>query len=288
MINLGYNQMKYFYSTLRFTSFALLFSILGACGSSKDEKFEERTADDLYERAEKLLEKGENKKSAAAFEEVIRQHPYSRWATSAQIMAAYAYYKGQAFEDALANIDTFLQMQPGSTYVPYAYFLKGLCYYVQISDVERDQTATEKALSIFLELMKRFPKSPYAKDAKFKVDLLRDYLAGKNMEIGRFYQSQKQFLAALNRFQTVIKKYEGTTHVPEALYRLIETYLALGILKEAQLTAKVLSHNYPDSSWYQDAYNLLKDRDALPEEGMQMKISKQWEQQPDAAEHNRL
>jgi len=285
-MSLGCNQMKYFYSPLRFV-FVTFFCLLVACKSS-DEKFEERSADDLYERAEKLLEKGENKKSAVAFEEVIRQHPYSKWATSAQIMAAYAYYKGQAFEDSLANIDTFLQMHPGSNYVPYAYFLKGLCYYVQVSDVERDQTSTEKALSIFLELIKRFPKSPYAKDAKFKVDLLKDYIAGKNMEIGRFYQSQKQYLAALNRFQIVVKQYEGTTHIPEALYRLVETYLILGILKEAQLTARVLGHNYPDNPWYKDVYTLLKEKNALPEEGAQMKIAKLWEQQPNAAQHNRL
>ena len=272
----------------RFFVFGAFIATLAACGSSKDEKYEERSAEDLYARADKLLEKGENKKSAVAFEEVIRQHPYSKWATSAQIMAAYGYYKGQAFEDALANIDTFLQMHPGSKYVPYAYFLKGLCHYVQISDVERDQTATEKSLSIFMELIKRFPKSPYAKDAKFKIDLLRDYLAGKNMEVGRFYQSQKQYLAALNRFQEVVKKYEGTTHVPEALYRLIENYLTLGIVKEAQLTARVLGHNYPNSRWYKDSYDLLKGENALPKAGSKMKISKRWEQQPDAAKHNRL
>ncbi len=154
--------------------------------------------------------------------------------------------------------------------------------------MERDQTATEKALSIFSELIKRFPNSPYAKDAKFKVDLLRDYMAGKNMEVGRFYQSQNQFLAALNRFQTVVKKYEGTTHVPEALYRLIESYLTLGILREAQATAKILGHNYPDNSWYRSAYALLAEKGALPDENVSMKITKQWEQQPNAAKHNRL
>lgn len=280
--------MTYRHQPHRFFILLIFALMLSGCNASKEEKYEERSPEDLYTRADKLLGKGENKKSAVAFEEVIRQHPYSKWATSAQIMAAYAYYKGQSFEEALANIDTFLQMHPGSKYVPYAYFLKGLCYYVQTSDVERDQSITEKSLAIFMELIKRFPRSPYAKDAKFKIDLLRDYLAGKNMEVGRFYQSQRQYLASLNRFQEVIRKYEGTSHVPEALYRLIESYLILGIVNEAQNTARVLGHNYPDSEWYKDAYALLESKNVLPEAGSQIKISKRWEQQPNAAQHNRL
>lgn len=280
--------MNKIFSFLQLNLVVVCLGILTSCGSSKDEKFEERSPDDLYTRADKLLEKGENKKAAVAFEEVVRQHPYSKWATSAQIMAAYAYYKGQAFEDSLANIDTFLQMHPSSEYVPYAYFLKGLCHYVQVSDTERDQSSTEHALSIFLELIKRFPKSPYAKDARFKIDLLRDYIAGKNMEIGRFYLSQKQYVAALNRFQTTVKRFEGTTHIPEALYRLVETYLILGIIPEAQRTARVLGHNYPDNSWYKEAYNLLASKNLLPQEGASMKMTKKWDQVPNAAKHNRL
>ncbi|MBM3610045.1 MAG: outer membrane protein assembly factor BamD [Alphaproteobacteria bacterium] len=280
--------MNKIFSLLRLNLIVLSLGILTSCGSSKDEKFEEKSPEDLYTRADKLLEKGENKKAAVAFEEVVRQHPYSKWATSAQIMAAYAYYKGQAFEDALANIDSFLQMHPGSEYVPYAYFLKGLCYYVQVSDTERDQSSTEQALSIFLELIKRFPTSAYSKDARFKIDLLRDYIAGKNMEVGRFYLSQKQYIAALNRFQNTVKNFEGTTHIPEALYRLVETYLILGIVPEAQRTARVLGHNYPDSSWYKEAYQLLENKQMLPSADSSMKITKQWEQQPNAAKHNRL
>jgi outer membrane protein assembly factor BamD len=280
--------MNKIFSFLRLNFVLLCLGILTNCSSSKEEKFEERSVEDLYTRADKLLEKGENKKAAVAFEEVVRQHPYSKWATSAQIMAAYAYYKGQAFEDALANIDSFLQMHPGSDYTAYAYFLKGLCYYVQVSDTERDQSSTEHALAIFLEVIKRFPKSPYAKDARFKIDLLRDYIAGKNMEIGRFYLSQKQYVGALNRFQNTVKNFEGTTHVPEALYRLVETYLILGIIPEAQRTALVLGHNYPESSWYRDAYQLLSSKNLLPQEGSSMKITKQWDQPVDAAKHNRL
>ena len=255
--------------------FAVVF-LLASCKSNKDDAYQERSAEDLYERAENLLNKGENKKSATAFEEVIRQHPYSKWATSAQIMAAYGYYKGQAFEDALANIDTFLQMHPGSSYVAYAYFLKGLCYYVQVSDVERDQSLTHKSLEAFSELLKRFPKSPYAKDAKYKVDLLRNYLAGHQMQVGRYYQSQKLYLAALNRFQEVVKKYEGTTHVEEALYRLVETNLILGTTHEAQITARVLGHNYPNGHWYKDAYGLLQERNLLSDMDQAVKISKRW------------
>ena len=268
--------MKNHFLVTRWAFLVAFLTLLSACKSSDDEPYQERSVEELYTRAEKLLKDKKNKKAAVAFEEVIRQHPYSKKATSAQIMAAFSYYRAQAFEDALANIDTFLQMHPGSGYVPYAYFLKGLCFYVQISDVERDQTATKKALETFSELIKRFPSSQYAKDAKFKLDLLRDYLAGKNMEVGRFYQSQKLYLAALNRFQEVIKKYEGTTHVPEALYRLVETYLTLGITREAQRTAHVLGHNYPGSSWYKDAFSLLKSKDLLPDDADSMKISKQW------------
>lgn len=279
--------MRDFSMFLRFIVMLPFFFFIAGCGP-KEEKFEERSANDLYTRAENLLDAGENKKAATAFEEVIRQHPYSRWAISAQIMAAYAFYKGQAFEDALANIDSFLQMHPGSEYVPYAYFLKGLCYYVQVSDVERDQTSTEQALITFSELLKRFPKSPYAKDARFKADLLKDYLAGKNMEVGRFYLSQKQYLAAMNRFQSTIKNYEGTTHIPEALYRLVETCLVLGIVQEAQRAAYMLGHNYPHSSWYKNAYNLLKKKNLLPQGDLPLKIVKQWEAQPDAAKYNRL
>lgn len=251
--------------------------------SSEKTKYEEKPADTLYKRAEKLLEEGKNKKAGVAFEEVIRQHPYSSWAKQAQIMAAYAYYKAQAFEDAVAALDTYLQIYPGSQDVPYAYFLKGMCYYVQISTVDRDQEMTEEARQIFEELIRRFPQSKYAKDAKLKLDLAYEHLAGKNMEIGRFYLSQKLLVAALNRFQEVVKEYEGTSHIPEALHRLVEIYLMLGVEDEAQATAMVLGHNYSDNVWYTRTYRLLESKDLLPKTNSGLNLKKQW----DAKQSNR-
>ena len=255
---------------------AILFLV--SCGSDK-EKYEEKPVETLYKRAEKLLEEGKNKKAGIAFEEVIRQHPYSGWAKQAQLMSAYSYYKAQSFEDAVASLDTYLQIYPGSQDIPYAYFLKGMCFYVQISTVDRDQEMTELAKNTFEELIRRFPQSKYAKDAKLKLDLAYEHLAGKNMEIGRFYLSQKLLIAALNRFQEVIKEYEGTSHVPEALHRLVEIYLMLGIIGEAQATAVVLGHNYSDNVWYKRTYKLLDSKDLLPKADLDVNLKKQWNAQ---------
>jgi outer membrane protein assembly factor BamD len=255
----------------------IMFSFLLASCSNDKEKYEEKPVEVLYKRAEKLLEEGKNKKAGIAFEEVIRQHPYSGWAKQAQLMAAYAYYKAQSFEDAVAALDTYIQIYPGSQDIAYAYFLKGMCYYVQISTVDRDQEMTELARQTFEELIRRFPKSKYSKDAKLKLDLVYEHLAGKNMEIGRFYLSQKLLIAALNRFQEVIKKYEGTSHVPEALHRLIEIYLMLGIIDEAQATAVVLGHNYSDNIWYRRSYKLLESKQMLPKTDSDINLKKQWD-----------
>tara|TARA_R110002050_G_scaffold847_4_gene5923 strand:+ start:4317 stop:5126 length:810 start_codon:yes stop_codon:yes gene_type:complete len=257
--------------------FAVILFLVG-CGSDK-EKYEEKPVETLYKRAEKLLEEGKNKKAGIAFEEVIRQHPYSGWAKQAQLMSAYAYYKAQAFEDAVASLDTYLQIYPGSQDIPYAYFLKGMCFYVQISTVDRDQEMTEMARKTFEELIRRFPQSKYAKDAKLKLDLAYEHLAGKNMEIGRFYLSQKLLIAALNRFQEVIKEYEGTSHVPEALHRLVEIYLMLGIVDEAQATAVVSGHNYSDNIWYKRTYKLLDSKGMLPKADLNVNLKKQWNAQ---------
>ena len=270
-----------------FILLALSFSlVLTSCNSDKEDKYEEKPVTELYSKATKELEDSSFKAAAKNFEEVIRQHPYSNYATRAQIMAAYCHYRAQQYEDAVASVNAFVQLYPTHKDVPYAYYLKALCYYNQISSVERDQKMTQVAETTFQELIHRFPYSVYAKDAKFKLDLTREYIAGGHMEVGRFYQSQQLTLAALGRFRTVVQRYDRSTHTPEALYRLVELYLQLGILNEAQASAAVLGHNYPQSQWYQKAYGLLEKTGQLPDKNDKTKLAKTWEKNARASEHN--
>ena len=206
------------------------------------------------------------RKAAQSFDEVERQHPYSTWATEAQLMAAYSYYQANQYEDAIATAQRFIDLHPGNPNVAYAYYLVGLCHYERISDVGRDQEMTRKSLEAFQEVVRRFPDSAYARDARLKIDLARDHLAGKEMEIGRYYLTRGLYIAAINRFRTVIERYQTTTHVPEALHRLVEAYLSLGIEREAQTAAAVLGYNYPGSDWYEDSYALLTGRNLQPVE----------------------
>jgi len=220
-----------------------LVSSLAACGwfgSKDDEQFNEQPVEVLYNRALDDLGRQEYKIAAKEFEEVDRQHPYSVWATKAQIMAAFTYYQSNKYDDAIIALDRFIQLHPGHRDVPYAYYLKGLCYYEQISDVGRDQRMTQQALDALSDVAKRFPDSVYARDARLKVELTIDHLAGKEMDIGRYYQKQHQFVGAVNRYRTVI-----------------ECYLSLGVQSEAKETAAVLGHNFPGSDWYQDSYFLI-------------------------------
>ena len=236
-----------------------LATSLAACGwfGSKDETFTEQPVEVLYNRALDDLGRQEYKAAAKEFEEVDRQHPYSVWATKAQIMAAFTYYQSNKYDDAIIALDRFIQLHPGHRDIPYAYYLKGLCFYEQISDVGRDQRITQQALDALSDVAKRFPDSVYARDARLKVELTIDHLAGKEMEIGRYYQKQHQFVGAINRYRVVIERYQTTTHVPEALHRLVESYLAMGVQSEAKETAAVLGHNFPGSDWYQDSYYLI-------------------------------
>jgi len=227
----------------------------------------ERSVEDLYNEALNVLEAGRYEEAALKFDEVERQHPYSSWATKAQLMSAYSYYQNDAYDSAIIALDRFIQLHPSSADVPYAYYLKALCYYEQISDVARDQRMTDLAQKTLGELIKRFPNSEYTKDAKLKVDLTRDHLAGKEMEIGRYYQNHGQYLAAINRFRTVVDKFQSTTHVPEALHRLAESYVALGLHEEAQKAAAVLGHNFPGSRWYADSYRLVEGKLLKPVRG---------------------
>lgn len=245
---------------------ALLLSvslILAACGSddkSLDEDMEpSRPVEVLYNEAASELDQKNYQRAYTLFNEVERQHPYSQWSTKAQLMAAYAAYEGQNYNDSILALDRFIRLHPGHRDVDYANYLKALNFYHQISDVGRDQEMTRLARENFEGLLRAYPNSKYARDARLKLDLVLDHLAGKEMNIGRYYLNRNQYHAAIKRFLNVIKDYQTTTHVPEALYRLVESYLSLGIREEATRVAAVLGYNYPGSVWYEDAYKLMDD-----------------------------
>ena len=243
---------------LRWLSVVILLPlVLISCSETEKETYKERSVEDLYHEAYGYLYKENYLKAAKTFEEVERQHPYSSWSPKSEMLAAYSYYLAQKYEDASSLLETFIQVHPSYKDVSYTYYLLGLCYYEQISTTERDQQMTELAFQTFDELIKRFPDSPYGKDAKLKIDLILDHLAGREMDIGRFYLSFHEPIAALNRFKRVVDKFQTTTHVPEALYRMIETYLILGMKEEARHVGAVLGHNYPQSIWYKDSYDLI-------------------------------
>ncbi|RCK49900.1 transporter [Thalassospira profundimaris] len=234
--------------------------MLAACSSTKEPEYVERPVAELYNTAQDLLDQKEYQKAAKAFDEVERQHPYSLWATKATLMSAYAYYQDNKYDDAISALDRFISLHPANADVAYAYYLKALSYYEQISDVRRDQQMTEKAMQSLDDVIRRFPDSKYARDAKLKKDLTVDHMAGKEMSVGRYYQDRGDYLAAINRFQKVVTTYQTTTHVPEALSRLTECYLALGLTGEAKKTASVLGYNFPGSEWYKDSYDLLLNK----------------------------
>jgi outer membrane protein assembly factor BamD len=241
-----------------FLAFLLSAPLLAGCSGDKaKDDYKERPVEDLYNDAMNLLSQEEYQGAAKAFDEVDRQHPYSVWATKAQLMAAYAQYQRNKFDEAIIALDRFIQLHPGHKDVAYAYYMKALCYYEQIADIQRDQKITDQAMKALQEVMDRFPTSKYARDAKLKLDLARDHLAGKEMAIGRYYEKQGLYLAAVNRFRNVVDNFQSTTHVPEALHRLIECYEALGLSDEAKKTAAVLGYNYPGSDWYGDSYSLV-------------------------------
>lgn len=238
---------------------ACLFLALALMGCAHEEKKEapEKTVEELYTEARKALNEGDYKIAADKFDEVERQHPYSQWATQAKLMSAFSSYQSEDYDVTISTLDNFIELHPGHPDVAYAYYLRAICYYEQIVDVGRDQQQTTLAMQSLDEVVRRFPDSKYARDAKFKKDLTMDHLAGKEMEIGRFYLKRKFYQSAINRFKTVVDQYQTTTHAPEALHRLVEAYLALGLPQEAQKMAAILGHNYPGSEWYQASYSLL-------------------------------
>ena len=242
-------------------------ALVVACSGDVEAPPPELPAEELYTQAQDYMEEGNFREAAKSFEEVERQHPYSQWATRGQIMAAYAYYEANEYEEAVAAAERFIELHPGHKDVAYAHYLIGTSYYEQISDVGRDQEMTRRSEESFQELIRRFPGSDYSRDAQLKVDLIRDHLAGKEMEIGRYYQVRKYWLASINRFQAVVERYQTTTHVPEALHRLTESYLALGMTDEAQASAAVLGYNFPGSDWYQRSYARLLGQRLEPQAG---------------------
>lgn len=238
-------------------------STLGIGGGGKsgaDTAYVARDVGTLYNAAKDRLDRRQYKVAAALFDEVERQHPYSPWARRAQLMSAFSYYMSADYPKAIESSQRFLSIHPGNKDAPYAYYLIGISYYEQIADVRRDQSTTEQALAALGEVQRRYPETRYAADAALKIDLVNDHLAGKEMEIGRFYERRNQWLAATLRFREVVDKYETTTHAPEALYRLVESYLSLGIPLEAKKAAAVLGTNYPGSKWYERAYDLMQDK----------------------------
>lgn len=250
----------------RIALFALALALAGCSGTSdKDKLPPEQPVDELYNKASDLLDKGDYPGAAKQFEEVERQHPYSQWATRAQLMEAYADYQGLEYDAAVTTLEQFIQLHPGNADAAYAYYLRALCYYERIADVTRDQTTAHDALKALDDVISRYPNTTYAKDAVLKTALINDHLAGAEMEVGRWYLKQKLYIAAMGRFKTVVDKYQTTSHVPEALERLVECYVSLGMLGEAKSTGAVLSYNFPGSDWYQDAYSLLVKNNAEPD-----------------------
>lgn len=238
----------------------LALSMAGCAKKSgnKDLPYVARDVGTLYSAAKQRLDQHQYKLAAALFDEVERQHPYSVWARRAQLMGAFSYYLNRDYTESISSAQRFLAVHPGNRDAPYAYYLIGLSYYEQISDVTRDQKITQQAKDALGEIIRRYPDTRYAADARLKLDLVEDHLAGKEMEIGRFYERSSNWLAASIRFREVVDKFQTTSHAPEALYRLTECYLALGIPDEAKKSAAVLGANYPGNKWYERAYKLMQ------------------------------
>jgi outer membrane protein assembly factor BamD len=245
--------------TLLFAAAATLPLAACAHGGKKgaDTAYVARDVSSLYTAAKKAMDGGDYEQAAKLFDEVERQHPYSVWARRAQLMSAFNYYLARKYTEAISSAQRFVTIHPGNVEAPYAQYLIGMSYYQQIDEVSRDQTTTQQASDSFGELIRRYPDTRYAADARVKLDLIKDHLAGKEMEIGRFYQRSGQWLAATYRFRSVVDQYQTTTHTPEALERLVECYLALGVPDEAQKAGAVLGRNYPESSWYKQSLRLL-------------------------------
>lgn len=248
------------------------------CSSSDEDvlAFQEEPVGKLYNEALSLLGEENYKEAAKKFEDVERQHPYSQWARKAIIMSAFAYYQSEQYDESIQAANRFLTLHPGDEDAAYAQYLIAESYYEQIPDVTRDQGKTQRAMEALREVMRRYPETEYARDARTKIEESRDQLAGKEMEVGRYYMKRQNYAAAINRFKTVLSQYQTTAHVEEALARLTESYMAIGIASEAQTAAAILGHNYPSSQWYKDSFALLRTGGLEPREDKESWLSKVW------------
>ncbi len=265
----GQGRLK---GALRGALIAVMCVSVGACSlfnRGNDDEFEiieEEPADRLYNEGLALLGSGSYGRAAEKFEEVDRVHPYSEWARRSLLMSAYSHFEAGRYESAIGAAERYVNLHPGSEDAAYAQYLIGESHYRQIPQVSRDQERSEKAQAAYRALIERYPDSEYAVAAREKLNVSRDQVAGKEMEVGRYYLGQRQYLAAVNRFRTVVTDHQETRHVEEALHRLTESYYALGLVSEAQTAAAVLGHNFPDSQWYHDSYRLLQRGGYEPEE----------------------
>lgn len=242
--------------------------VLTACQNTRRAEeiaYVERPVEQLYKRATDELDSGDYRNAILMFNEVERQHPYSEWARRSAVMSAFASYQARQYDEAISTSQRYLALNPAGQGAPYAYYLIAVSHFDQIMDVGRDQRTTELAKATLEDVIRRYPDSDYARDATIKLDMVADQLAGKEMEIGRWYLRRNQHLPAVNRFRTVVKDYETTSHTPEALHRLVETYLSLGLKQEALVAGSVLGYNYPESSWYRNSYRLLTNQGLDPE-----------------------
>ena len=228
--------------------------------------YRELPIEQIYASGWRQINAGNWDVAAGVFDEMERQHPYSPWARRAMLMSAFCSYEANNYNDAIATADRYISLHPGSAEVSYAFYLKAIALYEQIVDVGRDQAATRDALVALQDVVQRFPDSQYARDATLKIDLTMDHLAGKEMNIGRYYLTRGNYIGAINRFRVVVEQYYSTPQIAEALERLTEAYYSLGLDNEAQTAAAVLGANYPGSPWYQNAYNILKGRNLRPKE----------------------
>jgi len=248
-------------SGFRLVALGAAMLILSACGTSKKEKlaYVERPAELIYNQAVDQMDRGDWGDAKLLFQEVERQHPFSKWARRSMLMSAYASYRSADYDESVAMAQRFIGLHPGSDSAPYAYYLMAINYYDQIYDVGRDQATTISAEAALQQVVRRYPESDYARDARLKLELTHDHLAGKEMSIGRYYLKENQQLAAIGRFKTVVSQYETTSQTEEALHRLVESYVSIGVIQEAKLVGSVLGYNYPNSEWYADSYDLLEN-----------------------------
>ncbi len=256
----------------RLIAFGFAAVALSACAGADNEElaYVERPVEVIYNEALDRLDRRDYVTAAGLFDEVERQHPFSEWARRSMLMAAYSNYRANRYDEAISDAQRFIALHPGSSSAPYAYYLIAICHYERIFDVGRDQSTTQQAFLALQQVVRRYPDTAYARDARLKIDMTRDHLAGKEMDVGRWYLRNGYHLAAINRFRTVVTDYQTTNHVPEALHRLVEAYVALGVDQEAREIAAVLGYNFQGSEWYEDSYELLTARGiAVPELGVE-------------------